>query len=75
MWPVTLSSPNGPEWVEMRREAYRAADQWDSEEDDPEISGHITSLFRIRNLSTGRKEVIQQGFVQNYQLGISGGNE
>ncbi len=65
---------NGPEWIEMRREAYRAADQWSSEEDDASIFGTYYQLIQDKEFINWQEEIIQQGFVQNHQLSFSGGS-
>lgn len=66
---------NAPEWIAMRREAYRAANQWAGDEDDPDIFGTNYDLIQNEEFVEWQKEVVQQGFIQNYQLGLSGGNE
>lgn len=63
------------EWIEMRREAYRAINLWHSEADDPAIFGNTYQLIQNKNFVNWHELLIHKGSIKNYHINISGGNE
>ncbi|MGV3589618.1 MAG: SusC/RagA family TonB-linked outer membrane protein [Adhaeribacter sp.] len=66
----------GPEYVAFRREAYRAAGNWSSPADDPKIfNAPLLEAIEKQQYVSWPELLINNGFQQDYQLGISGGSE
>lgn len=66
---------NGYEYAALKREANRTTGKWNSTEDDPKIF----SPLELEYLNNGQMEdfprlLINDGYVQNYELSMSGGN-
>ncbi|MFT2010926.1 SusC/RagA family TonB-linked outer membrane protein [Pontibacter sp. 13R65] len=66
----------GPEYVAFRREAYRAAGNWNSPEDDSKIfNAPLLAAIENQEYTSWPELLINNGYQQDYQLGISGGSE
>jgi TonB-dependent starch-binding outer membrane protein SusC len=67
----------GPEYLEFRRQAYRASGNWSSPADDSKIGLNAKMLSAIQNgqYTNWPELLINNGLQQDYQLGISGGSE
>ncbi|MDJ1498446.1 TonB-dependent receptor [Cytophagaceae bacterium DM2B3-1] len=67
---------DGPQWVQLRREARRTAGEWNSPEDDSKIF-NATQLENYNNgiWTDWAKEILGSGSQQNYQIGLSGGSD
>ena len=67
---------SGPEYIDFKREAYRAAGTWNSPADDPKIF-NPQELAAIRNKQyiDWPDLLLHHGTQQNYQVGVSGGTE
>lgn len=66
---------NGYEYADLKREANRTAGKWASKDDDSKIF----SPLELEYLNQGQMEdfprlLINDGYVQNYELSMSGGN-
>jgi len=66
----------GPEWVNFRREAFRAIGTWNSPADDA-VAFNTNQLAAINNgeYVSWPDQLLHTGSQQNYQLGLSGGSE
>lgn len=66
----------GPEYIDFKREAYRAAGTWNSPADDPAIFNPL-ELEAIKNQQyiDWTDMLLHKGSQQNYQLGVSAGTE
>lgn len=67
---------SGPEYIDFKREAYRAVGTWNSPADDPKIFNPI-ELNAIANHQYINYPalLLHHGTQQDYQVGVSGGNE
>jgi TonB-linked SusC/RagA family outer membrane protein len=65
----------GEDWVKMRRESFRAVGQWSSEQDDPVIFSGYYDYIQKKQFVNWQEELIHQGYIQDYQLGVSGGTD
>ncbi|MCC5929656.1 MAG: TonB-dependent receptor [Cyclobacteriaceae bacterium] len=65
---------DGPEWVDLRREARRTVGEWNSPADDANIF-NPTQLENFRNgiYTDWAQQLLSTGSQQNHQIGISGG--
>jgi TonB-linked SusC/RagA family outer membrane protein len=67
---------SGPEYVALKREAYRAAGKWSSVADDPKIFNSTESYDIQNNIWTDyQKLLLHKGLQQDHQVGITGGSE
>lgn len=66
----------GPEYIAFRREAYRAAGVWNGPEDDSKIfNAPMLEAIQNEQYTSWPELLINNGFQQDHQLGISGGSE
>ncbi|MCC3160384.1 TonB-dependent receptor [Hymenobacter sp. 15J16-1T3B] len=67
---------SGPQWVDFRREAFRAAGTWNSPADDA-VAFSPAQLDAIQNQQyiNWPDQLLHHGMQQNYQVGLSGGSE
>lgn len=70
------SSMTGPDYVKLKREAYRTTNRWTSVADDPKIFNN-QELAAIQNNQwvDYQQELIKNGTQQDYQLGVSAGSD
>ncbi|MBE7170759.1 MAG: TonB-dependent receptor [Williamsia sp.] len=70
------SSMTGPDYVKLKREAYRTANKWSSVADDPKIfNNQELAAIQKNQWVDYQKELIKTGRQQDYQLGVSAGSE
>lgn len=67
---------SGPQYVDFRREAFRAAGTWNSPANDA-VAFNPAQLAAIQNEEyvNWPNQVLHNGMQQNYQVGLSGGSE
>lgn len=67
----------GPEFADLKRQAYRTAGVWNSPADDSLVFTSATELAAVRNgVSTyWPGYLIQNGSQQDYNVGVAGGSE
>jgi TonB-linked SusC/RagA family outer membrane protein len=67
---------SGPQWVDFRREAFRAAGTWNSPADDA-VAFNPAQREAIANQEyvNWPDQLLHTGMQQNYQVGLSGGSE
>lgn len=67
---------NGQEYVDFRREAYRAAGLWSSPTDDSKIfNQYQLDAFQNGQFTNWSDQLLHNGFQQNHQLSVSGGGK
>lgn len=67
---------SGPEWVNFRREAFRAAGTWNSAADDSKVF----NTLQLDAIQKGQyvnwpSQLLQRGRQEDYQLGVAGGSD
>lgn len=74
-WALYPEMRIGDDYVRLRREAAKTAGQWSSEADDQTLfsTGEWNALNN-KQWVNWKDEVFRNGFVQNHQLSVSGGN-
>lgn len=66
----------GPEYVDFRREAYRAVGLWNSPTDDNKILNPLQlDAFQKGQFTNWSDLLLHNGFQQNHQIGVSGGGK
>ncbi|MDF7814138.1 TonB-dependent receptor [Hymenobacter sp. YC55] len=67
---------SGPQWIDFRREAFRAAGTWNSPADDA-VAFNPAQREAIANEQylNWPDQVLHNGMQQNYQVGLTGGSE
>ena len=67
---------SGPQWIDFRREAFRAAGTWNSPADDA-VAFNPAQREAIANgeYINWPDQLLHTGMQQNYQVGLSGGSE
>ena len=66
----------GPEYIAFRREAYRASGTWTSPADDSKIfNANQLDAIQKQQFPVWPDLILQPGFQQNHQLGITGGTD
>lgn len=69
-------SRTGEDYINLRREAYRAAGAWNSEADDESIfEPHEWEAIQNNDWVDWQDLVLHNGILQNHVLSFSGGNE
>ncbi|RAK70688.1 SusC/RagA family TonB-linked outer membrane protein [Hymenobacter edaphi] len=67
---------SGPQWVDFRREAFRAAGTWNSPADDAvAFSPQQREAIANQEYINWPDQLLHNGMQQNYQVGLSGGSE
>ncbi len=67
---------NGDEYVAFRREAFRATGSWTSPADDSRIfNANQLQAIQNRDFTNWPDQLLNQGFQQDHQIGITGGSE
>ncbi|RTQ51645.1 TonB-dependent receptor [Hymenobacter gummosus] len=67
---------SGPEWVDFRREAFRAAGTWNSPADDAvAFTPQQREAIANQEYINWPDQLLHTGMQQNYQVGLSGGSE
>ncbi|PWK27671.1 TonB-linked SusC/RagA family outer membrane protein [Arcicella aurantiaca] len=74
MYPRAM---NMTEYRDLKREAWRAAGLWKSSTDDATIFANVAEYQALQNgeWTDFQKELIHNGFQQNYQIGVRTGTE
>lgn len=66
----------GPEYVDFRREAYRAVGLWNSPTDDNKILNPLQlAAFQNGQFTNWSDLLLHNGFQQNHQISVSGGGK
>ena len=67
---------NGPQYVDFRREAFRAVGTWNSPADDSKVfTPAQLAAINSQQYINWPDQLLHHGFQQNYQVGISGGSD
>ena len=67
---------SGPEWVNFRREAFRAAGTWSSPADDSKVFNALQlDAIQKGQFLSWPDQLLHTGRQQDYQIGVSGGSE